>query len=319
MEDLVSVVVPVYNSQKYLGACLDSIVNQTYRNLDIILVDDGSTDSSGAICEEYAKKDGRITVIHKKNGGNGDARNEGYKHAKGKWLVMVDNDDLLHAQQIEILLNLAKEKDADIVVGNYRPISDDEVVTDKVITDEVYQRAEVLTSDHLNSNDFIRKYSMILTTPWGKIWKKSLYEDILFPKKSKHDDTWTTWKAYEKAKRVVFVDEVVHYWRNNPESFGRVFDLSHLEGMDAFAKQLDYFIKEKKQRYIEIVFAEYLEMFFWCYNRMCENNMELMPLQPYFKYMKDHIKYIKLTKSMGFVKWLKYRYLVYYRIPQILK
>lgn len=319
MEDLVSVVVPVYNSEKYLEACLDSIVNQTYRNLNIILVDDGSSDSSGKICEKYAKKDSRITVIHKQNGGNGDARNEGYKHAKGKWLVMVDNDDLLHVQQIEVLVRIAKEKDADVVVGNYRAISDDESPDDRIITEEVYKKADVLTQEHLNNQEFIKKRSMILTTPWSKIWKRELYEDILFPKKSKHDDTWTTWKAYEKAKKVVFVDEIVHYWRNNPESFGRVFDLSHLEGIDAYAEQLDYFIREKKQRYIEIVFAEYMEMFFWCYNRILENKMSCSELRPYLKYMKDHIKYIKLTKSMGIYMWLKYRYLVYYKIPNLVK
>lgn len=318
MEDLVSVVIPVYNSEKYLEACLDSIVNQTYRNLEIILVDDGSTDSSGSICEKYAQNDSRITVIHKQNGGNGDARNEGYKHTKGKWLVMVDNDDLLHVQQIEVLVRIANEKNADVVVGNYRAISDDETPDDKVITEEVYQKAEVLTPEHLNNAEFIKKRSTVLTTPWSKIWKRSLYENILFPKKSKHDDTWTTWKAYEKAKRVVFVDEVVHYWRNNPESFGRVFDLSHLEGIDAYAEQLDYFIREKKQRYIGIVFAEYMEMFFWCYNRMNENKLEMTPLKPYLRYMRNHIRYIKLTKNIGFYQWLKYRYLVYYKIPMLI-
>ena len=174
MEDLVSVVVPVYNSEKYLEDCLDSIINQTYRNLDIILVDDGSTDSSGDICEKYAQKDSRITVIHKVNGGNGDARNEGYRQAKGQWLVMADNDDLLHLQQIEILLNIANEKNADVVIGNYRAISDDEEPDHNVITDEVYKKADVLTSSHLNDSEFIKKRSMILTTPWSKIWKKSL-------------------------------------------------------------------------------------------------------------------------------------------------
>lgn len=306
MEDLVSVVVPVYNSEKYLRDCVDSIVNQTYRNLDIILVDDGSTDSSGNICEEYAQKDSRVTVLHKENGGNGDARNAGYKCAKGKWLVMVDNDDLLHWKQIEILLKNANEKDADVVVGNYRAILDDETPDDRAITEEVYQRAEVLSPEHLNNAEFIKQRSMILTTPWSKIWKKTLYENILFPKKSKHDDTWTTWKAYEKAKRVVFVDEVVHYWRNNPESFGRVFDLSHLEGIDAYAEQLDYFIREKKQRYIGIVFAEYMEMFFWCYNRMNENKLEMEPLKPYLRYLRENLRFLKVSKNVPLKQWIKY-------------
>ena len=318
MDNLVSVVIPVYNSQKYLNACVDSIVNQTYSNLEIILVDDGSTDQSGMICDEYAKKDGRVKVIHKENGGNGDARNTGYKQATGEWLVMVDNDDILHPQQIEVLLQIALHQNADVVVGNYVAISDTENPEFQEITEEVFQKAEVLTDKHLNDDEFLKKRSMILTTPWSKIWKKSLYEDILFPKKSKHDDTWTTWKAYEKADRVVFVDEVVHYWRNNPQSFGRVFDLSHLEGIDAYAEQLDYFIINRKQRYIEIVFAEYMEMFFWCFNRMKEQNMSLRLLNPYLNKMRKYVKTIRLTKSMSFKKFVKYYYLVYFKIPKII-
>lgn len=318
MDNLVSVVIPVYNSQKYLNACVDSVINQTYSNLEIILVDDGSTDESGMICDEYAKKDGRVKVIHKENGGNGDARNTGFKQAAGEWLVMVDNDDLLHLQQIEILLEIACEKNADVVIGNYRPITDAEIPINNYIGKDVYQKAEVLTDNHLMNQEFIKKRSMILTTPWSKIWRKSLYEDILFPKKSKHDDTWTTWKAYEKAKTVVFVDEILHYWRNNPMSFGRVFDLSHLEGIDAYAEQIEYFIKKEKQRYIEIVLAEYTEMFFWCFNRMKENNMSMEPLKPYLVKMRKYLKSIRVTKSMPLKQFVKYYYLVYYKIPQLL-
>lgn len=318
MEDIVSVVVPVYNSEKYLRSCIDSIVNQTYHNLDIILVDDGSTDSSGIICDEYAARDSRITVIHKENGGNGDARNEGYKRATGQWLVMADNDDILHLQQIEILLNIAKDKDADVAVGNCITISDDEIPQQKGITDKVYQKAEVITEKHLNSDEFIKKHSMIFTTPWSKIWRKSIFEDIFFPKKCKHDDTKTTWKAYEKAKRVAFVDEVVYYWRNNPLSFGKTFDMSHTDGIDAYAEQLDYYIKNKKQRYIEIVFAEYMEMFFWCYNRMKENNIDMQPLLPYLQYIREHLKYLKVSSNLSLAQWIKYYYLAYYRIPKLI-
>lgn len=318
MDNLVSVVVPVYNSEKYLRTCIDSIVNQTYRNLEVILVDDGSTDQSGIICDEYAQLDERVKVIHKENGGNGDSRNEGYKVASGDWLVMVDNDDLLHLQQIEILLHIALEKDADVVVGNYKAISDDELPEKNLISNEVYGKTTVLTQKELDSDTFIRKRSMILTTPWSKIWKKSLYADILFPKKSKHDDTWTTWKAYERAKKVVFVDEVLHYWRNNPLSFGRVFDLSHLEGIDAYAEQLDYFIEKKKQRYIEIALAEYTEMFFWCFNRMKENQISLYHLKPYCIKMRKFIKHLKLTKTISLKQIVKYYYLAYFRIPQLI-
>lgn len=319
MEDLVSVIVPVYNSEQYLNTCIDSIINQTYPNIEIILVNDGSTDQSGAICEEYAKNDARVKVIHKKNGGNGDARNTGLKHVQGKWIAWIDNDDMMHKRQIEILLSVAEAKKADIVVGGYCAIENDELPEDKVIDEDFVQRAEVLTDKHLYDDEFIKKRSMILTTPWSKIYKKEIYEGIQYPARSRHDDTWTTWRTYENAHTVAFIPESLYYWRNNPNSFSRVFDTSHFTGIDAYKEQLEYFHAAGRQRYVEIVFAEYTEMFFWCYNRMREHNMDCSELKPYWLYMKKHVSYIKLTKSMGFYMWLKYRYLVWYKIPRIIK
>lgn len=319
MEDLISVVVPVYNAEKYLKSCIESIINQTYTNLDIILVDDGSTDSSGKICDEYAENDRRINVIHKTNGGNGDARNAGLAQVKGQWIVCMDNDDVLHRRQVEILLRIAKDKAADIVVGGYRAIENDEIPIDDTISEEAIRNAELLNDKHLYDDEFIKKRTMILFTPWSKLYRKETFDNIKYPAKSKHDDAWTTWKIYENAKKVAFISEPLYYWRKNPDSFGRgTFDVSHFEGIDAYKEQLEYFYNIGKQRYVEIVFAEYTEMFFWCYNRMVENNIELELLMPYLEYMRSHLKYLKITHSLGVKQWVKYRYLAYYKIPKIL-
>jgi len=320
MEDLVSVIVPVYNSEKYLKTCVDSIINQTYKNLDIILVDDGSTDTSGTICDEYAKIDSRVHVIHKDNGGNGDARNAGLKVANGQWIVMSDNDDILHQRQIEILLAVAANKGADIAVGWYKAFAVNETPEDENIADNYMDSVQVLTEKHLFDNDFIQRHSMILTVPWSKICKKELYEGIQYPRKSRHDDTWTTWKLYEKSKRTIFIPIVLHYWRDDPNSYGRrQFDISHFDGIDAYGEQLEYFRKAKKQRYVEIVFEEYTNDIFWCYNRMKESEMDVSLLEPYWEYMKKRIRYLKLTKSLGFKQWLRYRYLAWYKIPKLIR
>lgn len=319
MEALVSVIVPVYNSEKYIRACIDSIINQTYKSLEIILVDDGSTDSSGNICDVYAAADSRVRVIHKENGGNGDARNAGLKVATGKWIVMSDNDDILHKRQIEVLLLVAADKGADIAVGSYRPFDVNDTPHDDDIPENFLDSAELLTDRHLFDDKFIQKRSMILTVPWCKICLRELYDGIWYPKKSRHDDTRTTWKLYEKAKKTAFIPLTLHYWRDDPDSFGRrSFDASHFDGMDAYGEQLEYFHDKGRQRYVEIAFASYTEMFFWCYNRMAESGMDLSLLRPYWKYMRKHVSYIKLTKSIGIKQWLRYRYLVWYRIPRIL-
>lgn len=319
MEDLVSVIVPVYNAQNYLHACVDSIVGQTYKNLEIILVDDGSTDLSGSICDEYAQKDSRIQVIHKANGGNGDARNAGLEAAKGAWIVMSDNDDIMHRRQIEVLLTVALDKNADISVGWYRSFEITETPKEADIPLNFVKSAEILTDKHLYDDNFIAKYSMILTVPWSKICRRKLYNGIKYPLKSRHDDTWTTWKLYEKAKKITFIPIELHYWRNDPNSFGRrSFDISHFDGIDAYREQLEYFYKSKKQRYVEIVYAEYVNDIFWCYNRMKESEMDVSLLRPYWQYMKKHIRYVKLTKSLGFRQWLRYRYLAWYKLPKLI-
>ena len=114
MTDLVSVIVPIYKVEKYLGKCVDSIINQTYKNLEIILVDDGSPDNSGKICDEYAKKDNRIKVIHKENGGLSSARNAGLDVATGEFIAFVDSDDRIHLDFVEKLYRAIKEENADI-------------------------------------------------------------------------------------------------------------------------------------------------------------------------------------------------------------
>mgnify|MGYP002514978694 CR=1 FL=1 len=124
MEPLISVIVPVYKVEQYLHQCVDSILNQTYRNLEVILVDDGSPDGCPAICNVYAEKDERVRVIHKVNGGLSDARNAGMAVMNGEYLSFVDSDDLLPVDAVETLLKIAVEEDADLVLGGYNRFED---------------------------------------------------------------------------------------------------------------------------------------------------------------------------------------------------
>ena len=117
-QPLISVIVPVYNVEKYLKKCVNSITSQTYENLEILLVDDGSTDSSGQICNEFEKNDARIKVIHKKNGGLSDARNAGLDRAKGQYYAFIDSDDYIQDNTIEIMLNAVKKNKSEIAICN---------------------------------------------------------------------------------------------------------------------------------------------------------------------------------------------------------
>ena len=122
MDELISVIVPVYNVEKYISRCIESIMKQTYKNIEIILIDDGSTDNSGKICDEYSLKDDRINVIHKKNGGLSDARNTGLDIAKGKYISLIDSDDFVSKFFIETLYNTCKNENCEIAICEYERV-----------------------------------------------------------------------------------------------------------------------------------------------------------------------------------------------------
>ncbi|MBO5360736.1 MAG: glycosyltransferase family 2 protein [Clostridia bacterium] len=153
---LISVIIPVYNVEEYLCECIDSVINQTYKNLEIILVDDGSTDSSGKICDEYAEKDSRISVVHKENSGPSKTRNIGIEHAKGEYIYFLDSDDYIELNALELLVNTAESNSADLVFFDAHSFSDDgaEIKQGYTVkgTFEAKSGYEILTELHKNKD-----------------------------------------------------------------------------------------------------------------------------------------------------------------------
>lgn len=169
---MVSIIVPVYNIQEYLSACIDSIISQTYPDFEVILVDDGSQDNSGQICDEYVARDRRVKVIHKENGGVSSARNTGLVDAVGEWIMYVDGDDWIEPNMLELLVGSAESNNADIVIGDFKMVSDKSA--------KVYSSVEWVDDKVLSLNRYI---ASVWTTAWGSIIKRSLFEknNILSP------------------------------------------------------------------------------------------------------------------------------------------
>ena len=195
-ENLVSVIIPVYNVEKYLPKCLDSVINQTYKNLEIILVDDGSPDNSGKICDEYAEKDSRIKVIHKENGGVSSARNVGIKQAKGQYLLFVDSDDYIKDGYFDAVRGAALKYQCDIIQIGYQ-IEEKGRVGEALI--EHLQMETVFTLSDIPT---------ILAQPpsiFTRVWKKSLFQDncIYFPEHVWYEDLRATLKLLAVAERIV--------------------------------------------------------------------------------------------------------------------
>lgn len=212
--ELISIIVPIYNVEKYLGRCVDSLINQTYTNIEIILVDDGSPDNCPQLCDELAKTDDRIVVLHKPNGGLSDARNAGIAVAKGDFIGFVDSDDYISTDMYERLYSYISKTDADIAMCRYRRFSG-EKCTD--LTDSSTGKyIELSTSDTLTN-----MYGMegeIYTVAWNKLYKRSAIGDIRYPVKKLNEDEFTTYKFMANAKKIVFTDDVLYYYFYNNNS-----------------------------------------------------------------------------------------------------
>ncbi len=198
MKPLISIVVPVYNVENYILKCLNSLIKQNYKQIEIILVDDGSTDESGKICDEFKEKDDRIRVFHKKNGGLSSARNYGIKKAKGDIIAFVDSDDYVKDGFVLDLYRGMQAGNADIVICGYNNEKPkNETISGKEATIRLLTKQENI--------DIIS---------WNKLYKKKLFTDnnIIFPEGKKHEDTLTTYKLMSKAKKVTYIDESLYIY-----------------------------------------------------------------------------------------------------------
>lgn len=210
---LVSIIVPVYGVEAYLCDCVESILYQTYSNFEVILVDDGSPDGCPHICDEYAARDGRVRVVHKRNGGLSDARNAGLDAARGTWVGFVDSDDAVDPHMFERLLACAKTENAQIAVCNFGEFKDahEGVLRERGIREHVSlsgREACVL----LMHDDELQNYA------WNKLFRTSLWDGIRFPVGQKYEDVNTIYKLFETAQRVVLIPEVLYRYRLRDDS-----------------------------------------------------------------------------------------------------
>ncbi len=242
-EELISIIVPVYKVEKYIHKCINSIIDQTYKNLQIILVDDGSPDNCGKICDEYALKDNRIEVIHKANTGLSDARNVGINKANGQYIGFVDSDDYIDKTMYEDMYKLIKERNADICICNlYNVIENEDIKTMKNIDNgvEEYNKTEILKEVLLDKK--IQSYA------WNKLYKRSLFNDIKFPVGRKYEDIGTTFYILEKCEKIVVTGKPEYYYLNRKDSIvNNVEEQTIIDYVDIINERYDYIESKYKQ------------------------------------------------------------------------
>lgn len=202
---LISVIIPVYNVENYLPQCLDSIINQSYQNLEIILIDDESPDGSGDLCEVYAKKDKRIKVIHQKNGGAASARNAGLKIATGEYLSFVDSDDYLELNTYEIMLDILNEHDADVIQCGIRNVYQNKIV-DRLVMD---------AKTEFGTEEYLKRYIFDWTCGLAcdKLFRRELFSGIFYETGHRIDDEFFTYQGIMNAKKIIYAPVVVYNYR----------------------------------------------------------------------------------------------------------
>lgn len=257
---LISIIVPVYKVEPYLRKCVDSILNQTYTNLEIILVDDGSPDSCGAICDEYARKDSRVRVIHKPNGGLSDARNAGMDMMTGSLVGFVDSDDWIEPQMYQRLYELMEQFDADMAFGG---------VADDVVRDGATQT--VKKSDYGNTpfaeekRDAMRRYFHGSWAAWDKLYRADLFDRIRYPVGEINEDEAIVLHLLDRCRQVCYTSEVFyHYIRRLDGS--SITTASFSEKKLAWAKHCRdnlAFIREKYPQLEQDALARYRGSILW--------------------------------------------------------
>ncbi len=234
MDELISVIVPVYKVERYLDQCVRSIVDQTYRNLEIILVDDGSPDRCPQMCDEWAKRDSRIRVIHQENSGVSVARNAGLDIARGDYICFVDSDDWIDERYVQLLLSAMRENQASISICRIRYIKPNQSIISKIIDD-----IEIKAYSAEDAMEALIRGGVFLGVVWDKLFARSVVESIRFHPGRRHEDEFFVHRCFDKADRIVLIEIELYNYLQRESSFMHIASLAHLDMLDAILDRCD--------------------------------------------------------------------------------
>lgn len=285
---LVSIIIPIYNVEKYISSCLDTIIKQTYKNIEILLIDDGSTDNSSKVCDEYAKKDNRIIVAHKTNVGVSKTRNTGLEMAHGEYIYFVDSDDYISLNTIERLIETLKESGCDCAYLNAVEVDDDGNIFNK---HQNYYSGAVVDGNKVVEDILTDKIGSHL---WRFITKREFYEGISFPQGQVFEDVYVIFRIIEKCKKIAFLGEDLYYYRKN--------DKGIVNGKNSIRKQHDYVLAIAERYYYSI--NRKLPCKKYCFGKLVDNISIFFSFVSRLSIKDDEKKYVlEIEKILDNIKW----------------
>ncbi len=283
---LISVIVPVYNVQQYLHKCIDSVLAQSYTNLEILLIDDGAKDNSGAICDEYALRDSRVRVIHKENGGLSDARNKGIEEAHGEYLGFIDSDDFIDFDMYEVLYNTLKKHDADMsMCGVYELYEGQEAEQVSEIRDFACSPEEamkIVIDGQIN-------YAYAV----NKLYKRELFDEIRYPVGKIIEDAFVILFLLEKTSRVALTNARKYYYFHRENSItSRTFSKKHYDCIEAHENNYKFICENHPALEKTARMRLYWSRFFVLDKMLCADNVDRSDYMPLVKYIRRGAWYI---------------------------
>lgn len=295
-KDKISIIIPVYNVEAYVDECIDSVIHQTYPNLEIIIVDDGSKDQSGRKCDEWAKRDERIRVVHQKNGGLSDARNTGMSVATGKYIGFVDADDVIFPDMYAKLYRILQEGHAQISCCDCKKAISFDL--------EKEQASEKISVKQMNTIEAMKALILeeIQVTVWNKLYSRAVVEGVFFQKGRYHEDEFWMYQIIDRADKIVSTNLELYGYRQRENSImTQAYSLKHLDLLDARVNRYNFL----ESKYPELAMHAKCNLCFECiraYQLSC------------LKLSKDE-KEIGKKKAMGIAKQYPVRYRDYKNLP----
>ena len=267
---LISIIVPVYNVEEYLKQCLDSILEQTFSDYEVILVNDGSTDNSGLICQEYAEKDSRIRYFEKENGGLSDARNYGIEQAQGEYLTFVDSDDFLDKMHLNVLYTALVNNNVDISIVNYANYQTSNATFYLHTFGEYYEK-NYSSEELLDNLAILERNDLSFSTIWGKLYKRSVFSFLRFPKGVIGEDVALIYKIYTQVDKIVYAHKDTYIYRENDSGITKskiyplvTAQLNHIAERLALLSIMGYDVTKHFDRYITFLkITEYNMRMIW--------------------------------------------------------